>query len=161
MKTTTHEQGKLTDAAAEKRVAFDVVDLGPFENNQNDLKAVNDRGQGVGLSLNSDTGRIEAFLEEKGQRTSLGTLGGSFSIARDINNRGEIVGGSLTTGDESFHGFLYRDQCLYDLNQLVKEASDWEFIQAVAINNHGEILGIGAHSGEDRIVLLRPKRPQS
>lgn len=157
MKTITHEQGKLTASAAEPSVAFDVVDLGPFDNNRNDLKAVNDRGQGVGISLNNETGRVEAFLEEKGKRTSLGTLGGSFSEARDINNRGEIVGGSLTAGDENFHGFLYRNQRLYDLNQLLKTAGDWELIRAVGINNRGEIIGIGARLGEDRIVLLKPK----
>ncbi|HVN21469.1 MAG TPA: hypothetical protein VMU05_21970 [Dongiaceae bacterium] len=158
MKTITNEQGKLTDPATENSVAFDVVDLGPFDNNRNDLKAINDRGQGVGISLNPATGRVEAFLEDAGKRTSLGTLGGSFSVARDINNRGEIVGGSLTKGDENFHSFLYRDHRLYDLNQLlVGSSGEWELIQAVGINNNGEIIGIGAHLGEDRLVLLKPK----
>lgn len=158
MKTITNEQGKLINAAAKNAVAFDVVDLGPFDNNRNDLKAINDRGQGAGISLNPQTGRVEAFLQEDGNRTSLGTLGGSFSVARDINNRGEIVGGSLTAGDENFHGFLYRDHQLYDLNQLLEQShGQWELIQAVGINNNGEIIGIGAHDGEDHIVLLRPK----
>lgn len=158
MKTTTaHEQGKLTDLKAATSIAFDVVDLGAFDNNRNDLKAINDRGQGAGNSLNHATGRIEAFVEEQGKRTALGTLGGSFSVARDINNRGDIVGGSLTDGDENFHGFLYRDKRLYDLNQLLQEDGQWELIQAVGINNNGEIIGIGARDGEDHIVLLRPK----
>jgi len=158
MKTITNEQGKLTHEASKDAVAFDVVDLGPFDNNRNDFKAINDRGQGVGISLNPETGRAEAFLDESGNRTSLGTLGGSFSIARDINNQGEIVGGSLTPGDVSFHGFLYRNQRIYDLNQLLTQSSEeWELIQAVGINNKGEILGIGAHDGEDHIVLLRPR----
>jgi len=157
MKITEHEQGKLTEVATNRSAAFDVVDLGAFDNNRNDVKAMNDCGQGVGISLNHETGRIEAFLEEQGRRTALGTLGGSFSIARDINNRGEIVGGSLTEGDENFHGFLYRNRRLYDLNQLLDENGQWELIQAVGINNNGEILGIGARDGEDHIVLLRPK----
>lgn len=147
----------LTKAAAVSRVAFDVVDLGPFDNNRNDLRAINDLGQGVGISLNPDTGRIEGFLEEKGKRTPLGTLGGSFSVAHDINNRGQIVGGSLTEGDESFHGFLYHNNRLYDLNQLLEPGAGWELVQACGINNQGEIIGIGACDGQDRIVLLRPK----
>jgi probable HAF family extracellular repeat protein len=144
-------------AATGRSTTFDVVDLGPFDNNRNDVKAVNDCGQLAGVYFSENTGRIEAFREERGKRTALGTLGGSFSIARDINNRGEIVGGSLTHGDASFHGFLYRQHHLYDLNELLPTSGGWELIQAFAINNHGEIVGVGCHNGQDHIVLLRPK----
>jgi probable HAF family extracellular repeat protein len=133
------------------------VDLGPFDNNRNDVKAVNDCGQLAGVYFSENTGRIEAFREERGKRTALGTLGGSFSIARDINNRGEIVGGSLTHGDVSFHGFLYRQHRLYDLNELLPTSGGWELIQAFAINNKGEIVAVGCHNGQDHIVLLRPR----
>jgi len=153
------EQGtltKTTDVTSE-RASFDIVDLGPFDNNRNDLQACNDHGRMAGVSLNPKTGRIEAFVQEQGEREALGTLGGSFSIARGINNRGEVVGGSLTTGDNSFHGFLFRDDRLYDLNDLLDPAAGWELIQAFAINNRGEILGLGSVDGQDRIVLLRPR----
>jgi probable HAF family extracellular repeat protein len=158
MRRSVDEPGKLaTRAITACRAAFDVVDLGPFDNNRNDVKAVNDRGQLAGVFFSKNTGRIEAFREESGKRTALGTLGGSFSIARDINNRGEIVGGSLTQGDESFHGFLYRQHRLYDLNEFLQPCGGWELLQAFAINNRGEIVGVGSHNGRDHIVLLRPK----
>jgi probable HAF family extracellular repeat protein len=144
-------------AAAEKRASFEVIDLGPFDNNRNDVLALNDTGQCAGVSLNEGTGRIEAFRQEDGKRTMLGTLGGSFSIARGINNRGEVVGGSLTEGDENFHGFLCRDQKLYDLNEFLDPDGGWELIQALAINSRGEIVGIGSQAGEDRVVMLRPR----
>jgi len=136
---------------------MEVVDLGPFDNNRNDVLALNDKGQLAGVSLNRETGRIEGFLQENGARNMLGTLGGSFSIARDLNNHGEVVGGSLTEGDENFHGFLYRDQRLYDLNEFLDPGDGWEIIQALGINHHGEIIGIGSNAGHDRIVLLRPR----
>ncbi len=160
MKITEHEQGKLEKptAAANEQAAFDVVDLGPFDNNRNDLQGVNDRGHMAGVSLNAGTGRIEAIVQDDRGRVTLGTLGGSFSIARSINNRGEVVGGSLTPGDESFHGFLFRENRLYDLNELLGPNTQWELIQAFAINNRGEILGIGCQNGEDRVVLLRPRQ---
>jgi probable HAF family extracellular repeat protein len=142
---------------AEFKVQFEVLDLGPFDNNRNDVLALNDVGQCAGVSSNPEAGRIEAFVQENGSRNMLGTLGGSFSIARDINNRGEVVGGSLTQGDENFHGFIYRGNRLVDLNDLLDPGSGWELIQAFAINNRGEIIGVGSHTGEDRIVLLRPK----
>jgi len=158
MKTTVDEQGKLTSTTDDAgRAAYVVVDMGSFDNNRNQLQAVNDCGQAAGVSHNAGTGRIEAFVEERGERTALGTLGGSFSIARGINNQGEVVGGSLTEGDQSFHGFLYRGNRLYDLNSLLETGTEWELIQALAINNRGEILGIGSQNGQDRIVLLRPK----
>jgi probable HAF family extracellular repeat protein len=160
MKTITEEQAKPagTPLPLVARAGYEVVDLGPFDNNRNRLSAMNDRGQMVGVSVNHTSGRIEAFLQEEGQRVPLGTLGGSFSIAHDINNRGEVVGGSLTEGDENFHGFVYRENRLRDLNELLDgSAAGWELIQALAINNQGEIVGIGSQSGQDRIVLLRPR----
>jgi len=159
MKTSVNVQGKFTQATQveQDQAPLTVTDLGPFDNNRNDILALNDVGQAAGVWLNPGTGRIEAFLEENGQRTSLGTLGGSFSIARGINNRGEVVGGSLTTGDENFHGFVYRNNQLHDLNAMLEPGTGWELVQALAINNRGEILGLGAREGEDRIVLLRPK----
>jgi probable HAF family extracellular repeat protein len=154
---------RLVQAAQDRKRAagnserFEIVDLGPFENNRNDVLALNDRSQYAGVSLNTETGRIEAFQQEGEARTALGTLGGSFSIARGLNNHGEVVGGSLTEGDENFHGFLFRGNRLHDLNELLEPGTGWEVIQALGINNHGEIIGIGSHVGQDRIVLLRPR----
>lgn len=146
-----------SNEAVEKTATFDVVDLGPFDNNRNDVLAVNDASQRAGVCLNAETGRIEAFREEKGTRSMLGTLGGSFSIARDLNNHGEVVGGSLTEGDENFHGFIYRNNRLRDLNDFLDAETEWELLQALSINNYGEIIAIGSHDGQDRIVLLRPR----
>ncbi len=154
---------RLVQAATDRKSAagsperFEIFDLGPFDNNRNDVLALNDLAQCAGVSFNSATGRIEAFRQENGNRSMLGTLGGSFSIARDLNNHGEVVGGSLTEGDENFHGFLYRNNQLYDLNEFLDPEAGWEVIQALGINNHGEIIGIGSYTGQDRIVLLRPR----
>ncbi|HTS35611.1 MAG TPA: hypothetical protein VMH04_08070 [Candidatus Solibacter sp.] len=150
-----------SNRAARKTERFEIVDLGPFDHSRNDVLALNDAGQCAGVSHNHETGRVEAFRQEGGTRTMLGTLGGSFSIGRALNDRGEVVGGSLTEGDEKFHGFIYRDRQLRDLNDFLSpapEAEQWELLQALAINNHGEIIAIGCHAGEDRIVLLRPTR---
>jgi len=154
---STAQAAREKNVTASTPAEFEVVDLGPFDNNRNDMLAMNDVGQCTGVSSNPGSGRIEAFLQENGARKMLGTLGGSFSVGRDINNRGEVVGGSLTQGDESFHGFIYRENVLCDLNDFLDPQAGWEVIQALAINNRGEVLGIGSQAGQDRIVLLRPK----
>lgn len=157
MTTIRVMQPASAEEAANKVERFEVVDLGRFDNNRHDVHALNDADQCAGVTLNPETGRIEAFVQEGGVRSMLGTLGGSFSIARDLNNNGEVVGGSLTEGDENFHGFVYRNNRLYDLNELLEPGTGWELVQAVAINNHGEIIAIGSHTGQDHIVMLRPR----
>lgn len=168
---------------------------------------LNNLGQVVGI-LNSNT----AFLYENGQTTNLGTLpGDEYSVANDINDSGQVVGGSGLTGvDDSraflyssstglqdlgrlrptdlfslglginnlgqvvgFSGsnnnifapdgnglraFLYSDNTLYDLNDLIAPGSDAGFTltAASAINNNGQIAGRGAVNGELRAFLLTP-----
>jgi len=70
--------------------------------------AVNDIGQVVGSTRRDAFGEADlynrAFLWESGTMTDLGTLGGTSSWARDINNLGEIIGKSIGDGN-----FLWRD----------------------------------------------------
>jgi probable HAF family extracellular repeat protein len=62
-------------------------------------------------------------------------LGGTFSRAEFINNRGDIVGLSETV-DGDFHGFIYTDEMMYDLETL---GGSYSF--AFGINERGEIVG--------------------
>ncbi len=41
--------------------------------------------------------------------TDLGTLGGTFSQAFGVNDKGWVVGFSTTEGDVGLHAFLWRD----------------------------------------------------
>jgi probable HAF family extracellular repeat protein len=49
---------------------------------------------------------VHAFLWENGAMTDLGTLGGNYSVAVVINERGQVVGYSLTASGEE-HAFLW------------------------------------------------------
>ena len=63
---------------------------------------------------------------------SLGTLGGGFSVASAINNRGEIVGYSRDANG-LLHAFVYRNGVMRSLNGNP--------CTAIAINDAGQIVG--------------------
>jgi len=50
--------------------------------------------------------------------TDLGTLGGSFSLAYEINNRGQVDGFSTLPGDAVVHSFVMEDGVMTDLGTL-------------------------------------------
>jgi probable HAF family extracellular repeat protein len=69
----------------------------------------------------------------------LGTLGGDRLnddnvIPTDINNLGEVVGSSYTTGNTNYHAFLYRDGGMTDLGTLGGDSSMAEGINDWALS---------------------------
>jgi probable HAF family extracellular repeat protein len=84
--------------------------------------------------------------------TDLGTLGGASSGANAINNRGQVVGGSLNAtpdptnpGSTELRAFLWQDGVMSDLGTLggpdAYIDSNGNLIGATAINDHGQITG--------------------
>jgi probable HAF family extracellular repeat protein len=137
------------------RLGYTLADLGIVDINNNVVRDINNDGVMVGSVANPATGGIEAFIQQNREKIFLGTLGGFFSVAQGINSQGEVVGLSLTQGNEDQHAFLYFKGVLHDLNSLVQVAG-WKLMQALAINDFGQIVGIGSFRGRDRMFLLDP-----
>ena len=117
---------------------------------------INSRGWVVGNSEHAD-GVSHAFLWRNGVMTDLGTLEGGQSFATGINAAGVVVGDSLVAHGEH-HAIVYRDGELTDLNELIDPDSGWTLQSAAAINDSGQITGIGTIDGEEHAFLLQPPR---
>jgi probable HAF family extracellular repeat protein len=99
--------------------------------------AINSSGAVVGTSGSSlaPTAPRHAVLWSGSQIHDLGTLGGTISYARGINDFGIVVGGS-TLADGSTHAFGWNGT-LHDLGTL----PGGTFSQAFGINSNGRIVG--------------------
>jgi probable HAF family extracellular repeat protein len=106
---------------------------------------INEKGVVVGSARNPRMRRTEAFTwTESGGFKFLGTLGGSFSEAREINDDGEVIGTS-TTANGTLHTFLWtRDRGMRAIG-----------IDAEDINKAGWIAGSRSFSGQPREALVR------
>lgn len=76
-----------------------------------------------------------AYVWKAGRLKRLGTLGGTTSTAKDINDKGVIVGSSTVAGDASVHAFVYKNGEMKDLHW------PWAMSYARAVNARGHIVG--------------------
>ena len=99
------------------------------------VTAINNRNQICGTLTNSI--KSLGFLWENGGITHLlGTLGGTNSYAKAINDLGHIAGVSDLKGDEVSHAFAYGNGTIYDLGPDKTTIST-----AFAINSSDTVVG--------------------
>ena len=112
---------------------------------------VNDNDQVVGASGNCGDGAastvyLHAILWQNPSTlpTDLGNLGGAMNnLAYAINERGQIVGASDLTGDNTGHRFLWQQESgMTDLGTLTGDFSS----VAYSINNKGQVVGQSCNS---------------
>jgi probable HAF family extracellular repeat protein len=124
---------------------------------------INSNGLVIGTSYTSGTDSFSqhAFLYDGAMR-DLGTLGGKYSFVGDINESGVVVGTSkLANG--LFHGFIYSNGQMQDLNDLVDPASGIVISDVRGINDKGQIVGIGTKNGNvfNAFVLSPVPEPEA
>lgn len=156
----------------------EMQDLGILHPNdkQSVARAINNRDQVVGNSslviADPPPPPNRAFLWQAGGMTDLGTLGGNWAIAFDINDHGQVVGGSFTS-DGGVHGFLSHDGAIINLGALGGTTNSSQpaltascnlpthfgslgttFSLANGINNRGQVVGRStAPNGEDHAFI--------
>lgn len=84
-------------------------------------------------------------------RRDLGVLAGDDSAAYGINDAGTIVG--VSHG----HAFVWQDDVMRDLNDLIPAGSGWTLQIATGVNAGGQIVGWSLHGASgQRAFLLSP-----
>jgi probable HAF family extracellular repeat protein len=131
-----------------------INDLGTLGGMNSYGMAINNSGSVTGFAANH-SGYLRAFLYAAGYMTELGTLGGTSSYAFGINSSSTIVGYADVVGLDQSHAFIWSNGAMTDLNTLIG-GSAWELNQAYAINDNGQIVGIGTRDGLTHAFRLDP-----
>ncbi len=133
------------------------VALGALTGNFSSGLAINDADHIVGYWTTANN-EDRVFYYHDGVMTDLGSLGGDFAYALAINNHEVAVGGSFVdTKNTVYHAFLAVSNSLTDLNSLLDSSgSGWTLVEARAINDAGQIAGVGKLGGADHMFLLNP-----
>jgi probable HAF family extracellular repeat protein len=114
---------------------------------------INDRGEVAG-GAQSSNGLPHAFLwTPTTVMQDLGTLDGDFLSAapccHTINNRSQVVGFSI--GPFGPRAFLWEKGVMSDLNTLVPANSPLYLLQALSINDLGEIVGLALNADNSEV----------
>jgi probable HAF family extracellular repeat protein len=140
-----------------------------------DAYGINNAGQVVGLSDTvrdnspQEPAKTASFVPTGGEPlatlwngvvpTALGTLNGfPISTAFDINNAGQVVGFSIGLGLFPDRATFWNKSAALDLNKLLNASGiGWWLMGANAINDRGEIVGVGMDPmGRREAFLLTP-----
>lgn len=115
--------------------------LSPLAGNTISASDINDVGRVVGA--HTIRGEIHAFITGPNGMgiTDLGTLGENYSVARGINDAGQVVGAFITDGGE-YHAFVTGPNGvgMTDLTSLVSLPDGAPLTSAQSINNSGQVL---------------------
>ncbi|HJP87312.1 MAG TPA: hypothetical protein VJ852_15070 [Gemmatimonadaceae bacterium] len=133
---------QITNVVWEKSsTGIDVLPIGQFNGQYTILVDINDNGLAVGWGYTADGQEERAISWQNGVFTDLGTLGGHFSRAYQVNNAGVIVGESQDA-DGNYLAAVWENGVIRALPRL----SAWNpygSFAARSINEHGDIVGTG------------------
>jgi probable HAF family extracellular repeat protein len=137
-------------------------DLGTLGGPASAAAAINDAGQIAGTSFIDDDVQ-HAFLYSGGVMRDIGSLGGAFTEARALNSSGQVVGYSTypasEPGSDFSHAFVFRNGAMRDLNLITERLGVWTLLDAVGINDAGQIAASACTEfGDCRAVRLDPLR---
>lgn len=128
----------VTSGAAASPHSYTVEDLGVLPGDTSSVATgINQRGEVVGWSTGAD-GSTHAFVYTDAGMVALpGLAGRARTIARDINDSGDVVGTANAGGVDLGHAVLWTAGTVIDLGTLAKGG----YSEGWAINDKGQIVG--------------------
>lgn len=145
-----------------------LIDLGALGGDVAAAAGINAKGWVVGGAttengLEYGAPGTHAFLWKEGQIYDLGAPDGAdFSAANGVNANGEVVGfagNPKTDNPDNTMAAAYWDANgkLYNLNDAISD-DKWFLVTALAINDKGQITGLGVVDGQYHGFILQPKK---
>jgi len=135
------------------------TDLGAFSSSASYARAINDNGQAVGYYALTGYGNHALTWDNNGYFAYLSELPGySESYAMDINAYGQIIGyvSNGSSNSTNHIAVLWQDNQIINLNSLLA-SNGWVLLEARAINDSGQIAGLGTNpQGFQHGFLLTP-----
>jgi probable HAF family extracellular repeat protein len=129
-------------------VSYTVTNLGLFN-----PMGMNSQGEVAGWTEVGPSAQFHAVFYSNGVLNDLGTFGGQFARAYGVNDSGQVVG-QYQALDGTYHGFLYQNGSVTELNSLIDPNLGLNLLGAEAINNKGQIAGVGQTAdGQYRVFL--------
>jgi probable HAF family extracellular repeat protein len=121
------------------------------------IAGINVASQVVGTVEDNSSGVISAAIwaGDSSEPLLLPMPSGDESFGNAINTAGDVVGSYLSSTSIA-HAFLYSGGQTRDLNDLIARDSGWVLNNASAINDNGEIAGIGSFRGAPAGFVLTP-----
>jgi probable HAF family extracellular repeat protein len=135
-------------------------DLPGFSNRSVALD-INDHQQIAGWSNNGSDPDLATLwqFDSQGTASATGLLPCDtyhYSRAFGINNSGQVVGVSFDFFNTPGAATLWANGQTYDLNTLIPSDSGWNLMEALSINDYGQIVGLGSNNGSLDSFLLTP-----
>ncbi|WP_394751875.1 HYR domain-containing protein [Crenothrix sp.] len=141
------------------------LDLGTLGGSYSEAYGINALGHITGISSNANDAQFRGFIWQSGQgMVDLGTLTATstHTAGLDINSNDDVVGYSTTASGVTKRAIIRKTgTTLADLNGLILPNTGWALSEARAINDAGQIVGIGTLTKVDTVNNLNRVEPHA